>query len=85
MHDIKSLREQLDPLRAGMRRRGKLDALAPQLDRLGTLDVERRRLIGEVEQRKATRNAASQEVARRKKGGETADELIAQTRTLGTR
>lgn len=83
MHDIKLLREQIEPLRAGMRKRGKLEALAPQLDRLETLDVERRRLIGEVEQRKAARNAASQEVARRKKAREGADQLIAETRALG--
>jgi seryl-tRNA synthetase len=83
VHDIKLLREQIEPLRQGMRRRGKLEALAPQLDRIELLDVERRRLIGEVEQRKASRNAASLEVARRKKAREPADDLIAETRTLG--
>ena len=83
MHDIKLLREQIGWLREGMRRRGKLEDLAPQLDRLETLDVERRRLIGEVEQRKAQRNAASQEVARRKKAKENADDLIAETRVVG--
>ncbi|HSJ62981.1 MAG TPA: serine--tRNA ligase [Gemmatimonadaceae bacterium] len=83
MHDVKLIREQIEPLRLAMRRRGKLEALAPQLDRLEALDVERRRLIGEVEQRKAARNTASQEVARRKKAKEPADELIVQTRLLG--
>jgi seryl-tRNA synthetase len=83
VHDIKLLREQIEPLRQGMRRRGKLEALGPQLDRIAALDVERRRLIGEVEQRKASRNAASLEVARRKKAREPADDLIAETRTLG--
>ena len=83
MHDLKLLREQLDPIRAAMRRRGKLDALAPQLDRLAELDVERRRLIGEVEQRKSARNTASLEVARRKKAGEATESLIAETRGLG--
>jgi seryl-tRNA synthetase len=83
VHDIKLIREQIEPLRLAMRRRGKLEALAPQLDRLEALDLERRRLIGEVEQRKAARNTASQEVARRKKAKEPADELIAQTRLLG--
>lgn len=83
MHDIKLLREQLDALRAGMRRRGKLEEFAPRLDRIAALDVERRRLIGEAEQRKAARNSASQEVARRKKAAEPAEELIAETRSLG--
>jgi seryl-tRNA synthetase len=83
VHDLKLLREQIESLRAGMRRRGKLEALAPQLDRIETLDVERRQVIGEVEQRKAARNVASQEVARRKKAKEPTDDLIAQTRTLG--
>jgi seryl-tRNA synthetase len=83
VHDVKLLREQIEPLRVAMRRRGKLEALAPQLDRLETLDVERRRLIGEVEQRKSARNAASQEVARRKKAKEAAEELIAEARILG--
>jgi seryl-tRNA synthetase len=81
--DIKLVREQLDPLRAGLRRRGKLEEFASRLDRIAELDVERRRLIGEAEQRKAGRNAASQEVARRKKAAEPAEELIAETRALG--
>ena len=46
---------------------------------------ERRALIQAVEERKAARNAASQEVARRKKRGESADELIEQSRALGER
>ncbi len=77
------LREQLGLLREGMRRRGALEALAPVLDRAESLERERRELIQAVEERKAARNANSQEVARRKKGGENADELIAQGRALG--
>ncbi|HUF30648.1 MAG TPA: serine--tRNA ligase [Gemmatimonadaceae bacterium] len=83
MHDVKLVREQLDTLRAGMRRRGKLEEFAPLLDRIAELDLERRRLIGEAEQRKAARNTASQEVARRRKSAEPADELIAESRVLG--
>ena len=66
-----------------MRRRQKLDDLAPQLDRGVALEVERRSVIQAVEERKAARNANSQEVARRKKAGESADELIASGRELG--
>ncbi|GLC26587.1 serine--tRNA ligase [Roseisolibacter agri] len=83
MHDLKLVREQPDLLRDAMRRRGALDALAPQLDRLATLEQERRALIQQVEEQKAARNASSAEVARRKKAGESADDLIAQGRTLG--
>ena len=77
------LRDNLPVLREGMRRRGQLAALGERIDRAEALDAERRRLIQHVEDRKATRNTATQEVARRKKATENADELIAQTRALG--
>ena len=83
MHDLKLIREQADLLRDGLRRRGKLDALAPTVDRLEALDRERRATIQAVEERKAARNAMSQEVARRKRAGEPADDLIEQGRQLG--
>jgi len=66
-----------------MRRRQKLDDLGPLLDRGVALELERRTVIQAVEERKAARNANSQEVARRKKAGESADELIASGRLLG--
>src|SRR5215217_630045 len=77
------LREQIDLLREGLRRRGTLDALAPVVDRGQTLERERRTLIQAVEERKAQRNANTQEVAKRKKAKEDADQLIAQGRALG--
>jgi seryl-tRNA synthetase len=83
MHDVRLVRERLDDLREAMRRRGALDVLAPQLDRCESLEQERRLLIQAVEERKAARNASSQEVARRKRAGEPADELIAQGRAQG--
>ncbi len=83
MHDLRALRENADAIREGLRRRGKLDALGPIVDRALAADVERRTLIQAVEERKAARNAASQEVARRKKARESADDLIEQTRALG--
>jgi seryl-tRNA synthetase len=57
--------------------------LAPLIDRGAALDIERRTTIQAVEERKAARNANSQEVARRKKAGEGADELISFGRELG--
>jgi len=83
MHDLRVLRDQIDALRDGMRRRGKLGQLGPLIDRAEALDRDRRLNIQAVEERKAARNAASQEVARRKKAKENADELVAQSRALG--
>jgi len=83
VHDLRVLREQIDLLRDGMRRRGALDVLAPIIDRGETLDRERRELIQAADERKALRNTTSQEVAKRKRAGEPADELIAQGRALG--
>ena len=77
------LREQIDLLREGLRRRGALDTLAPVLDRAQDLDRARRTGIQAVEERKAARNVNTQEVARRKKAKESADDLIAQGRALG--
>ena len=83
MLDIRVLRERGDELRDALGRRGKLDALAPVLDRAADLERERREMIQATEERKAARNAASAEVARRKKAGEPADELVGRARALG--
>jgi len=83
MHDLRMVREQMPALREGLRRRGALAALEPRLERLEELERERRRLIALVEERKAARNAATQEVARRKRAGEPADDLVAESRALG--
>ncbi|HTL95926.1 MAG TPA: serine--tRNA ligase [Gemmatimonadaceae bacterium] len=83
MHDLKLLRENIAALRDGMRRRGKLDTLGPVIDRAEVLDRERRALLTQIEDKQAARNAASQDVARRKKAGEDATDVIARTRALG--
>ena len=77
------VREQLDALRAGMRRRGALDALSPTIERAVTLDKSRRDTIQAVEERKAARNAVSQQVGQRKRAGESADDLQQRSRELG--
>ena len=82
MHDLRTVRERMDYLRDGMRRRGRLD-LMPLLDQAEALDRERRATIQAAEERKASRNASTQEVAKRKRAGEPADDLIAQGRALG--
>jgi seryl-tRNA synthetase len=83
MHDIRVLREQMSVLRDALGRRGALDGLSPVLDRAERLERERRSMIQAVEERKAARNVASQEVAQLKRKGEAADELIARARELG--
>lgn len=83
MHDLRALREQAGDLRAAMRRRGQEETLAPTIDRAVELDRDRRATIQAVEERKAARNALSQEVARRKKAGVSADESQASSRALG--
>ncbi|HET7189036.1 MAG TPA: serine--tRNA ligase [Gemmatimonadaceae bacterium] len=83
MHDVRLLRERPDDLREAMRRRGALDALAPQIDRFLRVDQERRLLQQAVDERKAARNAISQEVAQRKRAKEPAEDLIAKGREMG--
>ena len=83
MHDLRALREQVDLLRDAMRRRGSDDGALALIDRGEALERDRRTLIQAVEERKAARNANAQEVARRKKAKESADDLITRGRELG--
>jgi seryl-tRNA synthetase len=83
MHDIRLLRDQMDHLREGMRRRGKLEELAPVLNRAELLEKERRDAIRVAEEAQARRNKLSQEVAQRRRNGENADDLVAESRTIG--
>ena len=77
------VREHIDALRAGMRRRGALDALSPTIERAIALDKSRRETIQAVEERKAARNAVTQQVGQKKRAGESADDLQQQSRALG--
>ena len=83
MHDLRMIREHIELLRDGMRRRGKLDALGPFIDLAQRVDADRRATIQALEERKASRNSITQEVAKRKRAGENADELLEQSRALG--
>ncbi|MCX5755504.1 MAG: serine--tRNA ligase [Gemmatimonadetes bacterium] len=83
MHDIRMVRDAADALRDGMRRRGKAEAYGPLVERAVALEAERRAAIQATEEKKAARNIASQEVAKRKKAGESADDLLANARALG--
>ncbi len=83
MHDIRLLRDQLDYLRNGMRRRGMLEELTPVLDRAESLERDRRVAITQLEAQQARRNKVAHEVALRRKAGEDAAELIAEGRAIG--
>jgi seryl-tRNA synthetase len=80
--DLKRLRQDPDGSRASLLRR--LDpSIGPLLDALLELDRRRRELLVRSESLKAERNAATEEVARRKRAKEPADELMAQLRASG--
>jgi seryl-tRNA synthetase len=83
MHDIRLLRDQLDHLRDGMRRRGKLAELQPLLDRAESLEQARRSAITELETQQARRNALTKDVGQKRKAGEDASALIADGRSIG--
>jgi seryl-tRNA synthetase len=80
--DLKRLRQDPEGSRASLLRR--LDAsVASAVDGLLARDRERRDLLVRVEQLKAERNAATEEVARRKRAKEPADQLMAQLKASG--
>ncbi|HHV57504.1 MAG TPA: serine--tRNA ligase [Firmicutes bacterium] len=78
MLDAKFVRANPEVVREALRKRH----VSADLDDFLRLDEERRRLLGEVEQLKARRNSESEEIARRKKAGEPAEELIAEMRAV---
>jgi seryl-tRNA synthetase len=80
--DLKRLRQDPDGARASLLRRGDA-SLGPLLDQLLELDRQRRELLVRVETLKAERNAASEEVARRKRAKEPADDLMGQLKSSG--
>ena len=81
MLDLKLVRDNLELVRARLRDRG----VAIDFGEFLAADEARRRLLTEVEQLKHRRNIVSEEVGRRKKGGEDADPLIAEMREAGDR
>ncbi|HEX9167073.1 MAG TPA: serine--tRNA ligase [Gemmatimonadales bacterium] len=82
MIDIKRLRQDPDTVRAALRRRQD-PAVDAAVDRILDLDRRRRELLVRVETLKASRNAATEEVARRKKAGEPVDGLLLELKGSG--
>ena len=73
MHDLNYFREHLPEFEKMAANRG----VTIDFDVFRALDLKRRELITATEQRKAERNRASEEIARRKRAGEKADDLLA--------
>lgn len=72
MHDLSYFREHLDLFEQMARNRG----LTLDLEGFRKLDHERRELITATERLKAERNKASEEIARHKKAGQDASDLL---------
>src|SRR5580704_11015181 len=80
MHDIRFIRDNPDAFDRGLMRRG----LAPQAQRLITLDEQRRAKILALETAQARRNAASKEIgeAKKNKDEEKAKGLLSEVAAL---
>ncbi|MDI6794733.1 MAG: serine--tRNA ligase [bacterium] len=81
MLEASFIRENLDSVRASLKDRGSED----NLDYFLELDRKRRDALTTVENLKAERNKATQEIGRRKKAGEPAEDMVRQMRELGDR
>src|ERR671913_2545149 len=73
MLDPALLRDNIDAIRAGLRKRG-VD-LTSELEELASLEGQRRRLLPEIEGLKREQNAAGDEVARAKRQGLDASKI----------
>ncbi|RMG61498.1 MAG: serine--tRNA ligase, partial [Calditrichaeota bacterium] len=78
MLDLKFIRENPELVKKGLKAKGE----RVDLDALLELDRERRKLIQRAEELKHRRNQLSEEIAARKKSGQDAAELIAETRSI---
>ena len=83
MLDPAFVRERVDEVKEGLRRRG-LDPDA-ELKSFLELDAERRALIPEVEGLKREQNAASEDVARAKREGRDVSDIFAANKARGQR
>jgi seryl-tRNA synthetase len=81
MLDPKRYRESADAVRARLAQRNL--AAAEAFDAVASLDAEWRAALARVEALKAERNKLSKEVGQRKSRGESADDLLARTKSLG--
>ncbi len=81
MHDLKFLRQNRELVQAGVALKG----MSVDLARFYAIEERRLQLLHETEQLKARRNTASEEIAARKKRGESAEAEIRAMREVGDR
>jgi seryl-tRNA synthetase len=79
--DIRLIRNDPDFVRAALRRRGAHAEAA--LDRLLDLDMARREILLEVEEKRGLRNTVSEQIAQTKRNRQDASEQIAAMRAVG--
>lgn len=80
MLDLAFVRDNLQKVEEGLRRRGKDPAEV--LGDFRAIDERRRKMITEAETMKASRNRTSEEIARLKKSGQDASALVEQNKAL---
>lgn len=78
MLDVKYVRQNPDKVRSALESRG----ITADLDKFLKLDEERRNLLFEAEKLKSLRNQESEEIARKKKMGESVDKQIARMKEV---
>jgi len=81
MHDLEYFRQNLPRFEEMARQRG----IELNLDDFAALDRDRRQLITSVEALKASRNKASDEIARVKKAGQDSSAVIAEMKSVSDR
>jgi len=79
MLDLKLIRENPDLVKAGIARKNDRS----DIDAIIALDAGRRDIIQKAEALKARRNQVTGDIAKKKKAGEPADDLIAEMRQVG--
>ena len=82
MLDLKEIREDPEPAREGLRRRGFDVAL---LDEALELDERRRALLPELEELRRRKNEASKQIGELQRAGGDASGAIAETKAVSTR
>ncbi len=81
MLDLKRIRSNPKAVKDAMKMRGE-DFDLSLIDKVVELDDKRRKMLTEVESMKSKRNSDSQEIAKIKRAGKNADELISEMKVL---
>ncbi len=81
MLDIKRIRENPEAVNAALKRRNS----ELSIDDVMAIDVKRRALLQEEEELRGERNKITPEIAKKKKAGEDASDIMAKTKTIADR